>query len=121
MKMQIGGQLTPADALTNLLGARLKFGNPAQLEWLAVLRDAEELLGAPRECFVCDGTGEAPEDDEPGHCDKCGRECECCAGRGSDTCPQCGGSGQVTWDRTVVYGMHASNIAQHLRRPAIAA
>ena len=94
-------------ALAFLLSTHLQFGNARQIECLELLRFAEELLeGPPRQCGECDGKGTV--DEEPGHCDCCGRECRYCGG--SDTCRECSGKGFIEWSRDRVYAMSGDRI-----------
>jgi len=46
--------------------------------------------------------------EEPGHCDCCGRECRYCGG--SDTCRECSGKGFIEWSRDRVYAMSGDRI-----------
>lgn len=102
---------TPKSALKDLLNTpRLRFGDESQIEALAILRLAEELLESPRVCPERDGEGEV-ENDEPGECDKCGHECSHCSGDGEMVeCYECSGSGDVLYTRDQVYDFSARAI-----------
>lgn len=92
---------TPKDALMFLLARPLQFGNGAQIEALEILRLAESFIGIELECDDCGGSGE-DDDAEPGHCDRCGRECSCCSDV-SYRCRRCKGTGSEKYTRDAVY------------------
>lgn len=102
---------TPADSGRYLAGRKLRFGDPYQIRAIHWIVQAEKLIGQPRPCDWCDGTGEA--DGEPGECDKCGRECTHCTDE-RETCSECGGEGTRPWRRDDVYKLTHKAIDQHL-------
>lgn len=108
---------TPAMALRHLLAARLRFGDSSQIEALFILRKAEELLETNRECPGCEGKGEI-EYHQPGHCDRCGRECACCTGTADiEECEMCKGTGETTWSHDEVYALRPDRLLQLLEKP----
>jgi hypothetical protein len=105
----------PRTALRDLLAKPLRFGDPDQIEAVFILRIAEELVGAPRECVDCDGEGviEAWEVDR--ECPHCGRECSYCSDDAEDEkCRTCKGEGMGTWTREEVYSLRPDRILELL-------
>ena len=105
---------TAKQAVDQLLGARLKFGEEWQLEDLDIIRLAELLIEFERECPFCHGEGEL--EGESGYCDKCGRECESCAE--ATHCDDCDGTGTQTWKRHEAYALTVKTVHGILYPPA---